>query len=296
MSAQSYPAQSPYCEHILDPAHAQDGRVTCACGRSSDVQWVTELGWLQARARWVADRVSSGEVWFDSRTGKPAEQPTAVPAASAGQRILYLLGGLSFITAVAVFVAVAWQDIGALGQLGVLWALALVAAVLAVRTRIALPGLANTLAVIASGIVFTSLITGTQFGLLPEWWMSESSFYPAACVGFVGMASVLAGSHWRISGWLLIGAPAMPAAAIILFQVNLRYYIGDRYDNGLAFIATSAAIIAIGVRIRMILNLDRPRYLNIASVYVFGQLLLAMVCFGQLASLASVATPAFLML
>ena len=284
MSAQSYPAKSPYCEHILDPANAHDGRVTCECGRSSDVAWVTELGWLQARAAWVADRVSSGEAWFDSRTGKPHEEVADVPPVNAGQRILYLLGGLSFITAVAVFVAVAWQDIGALGQVGVLWFLAAVAAALAVRTRIALPGLANTLAVISSGIVFVSLITGTQFGLLPDWWMSESSFYPAACVGFVGMASVLAGSHWRISGWLLIGAPAMPAAAIILFQVNLRYYIGDRYDNGLAFIATSAAIVAIGVRIRMILNLDSERFANIASVYVFGQLLLALVSLGQLAA------------
>lgn len=287
MTTQSYTAKSPYCEHSLDPHTAVDGWVTCPCGRKSDVRWVSELGWLQARGQWVGERVSAGEAWFDTRVSQAAPT-TAEPVntTSTGQRVLYLLGALSLITAVAVFVAVAWQDIGALGQALTLLAISAGCAVLAVRTRASLPGLANTVAVISSGVAFTGLITAPQFGLLPSWWLEQtSSFYAVGCIAFVGLLSVFAGTRTTLAGWLLIGAPAMVAFALIVMQVNATHYLADSYESAVAIVWYSAAIVAINVRIGLTLRLEEGRFLNVSRVYALGQLLIGLVLFGYLTRL-----------
>ena len=246
MTTQTYSAKSPYCEHTLDPSTAVDGWVTCPCGRKSDVRWVTELGWLQARGQWVGARVTAGEAWFDTRVSQTTPSTPPVSATSTGQRILYLLGGLSLITAVAVFVAVAWQDIGALGQALTLLAISAGCALIAVRTRNTLPGLANTLAVISSGVAFTGLITAPQFGLFPSWWLEQSSsFYPVLCIAVVGTLSVFAGVRTKLAGWLVIGAPAMAAFTLVLMQVNGTHYLADSYESAAAIVWYSAAIVAM---------------------------------------------------
>mgnify|MGYP006200032675 CR=1 FL=1 len=106
-----YLTQSPYCKHSLDPASAVDGWVTCECGHRSAVNWVNELGWLQARTAWVTDRIKASDPWFDSQRSSSA-QPVATEDSNEhhkvnpGQQVLYVLGGLSLIVAVAVFAAV----------------------------------------------------------------------------------------------------------------------------------------------------------------------------------------------
>ena len=217
-----YKAKSPYCEHVLDPETAVDGWVTCECGRRSDVRWVSELAWLQARGEWVADRVADGSVWFD--TSNPnAPQPIAQGAPgqeSLGQKALYALGGFSMVIAVVVFTAMSWGQLGAVGQLLSLLGITALFGALAIWSRSRLSGLAQTSAVLASSVLLVTGIAAPQFGLLPSRLSELDSGYPFAVVVFVGLVSLALGWRFRVAGWALV-APLLLAPAALIFTYGM---------------------------------------------------------------------------
>lgn len=198
-----YSAKSPYCDHILDPEKAVDGWVTCDCGRKSDVRWVSELGWLQTRADWVSERISKSEAWFDSRHQQSAQlQKVHKPA--SGQQLLYILGGISLVVAVAVFTAVAWERIGAYGQMVALLLVVAIASFVAIKSRENLLGLSNTSAIIATIVAGTGFLSAPHFGLVDESLANADSFYTTFVFKMLVIASFAAGYFTRIPGWTII--------------------------------------------------------------------------------------------
>ncbi|MEY2634860.1 MAG: hypothetical protein RIS75_800 [Actinomycetota bacterium] len=252
MTAQNnvYLTKSPYCDHILDPATAVDGWVTCPCGHRSAVNWVNELGWLQARTAWVTDRIKASEPWFDSQRFSSAQVSTtegheAAPRLNAGQQVLYILGGLSLIVAVVVFAAVAWERIGALGQAASLVVVTIIASLIAIKTKKSLVGLSNTAAIVATGVAATGLISAPLLGLFPEWWSDASSFYPLTITILVGGISFAAGLRTAIVGWQLMAAPTVFISSLLLTQSIVRENIGDSWVTGIAVVTITLAVLLL---------------------------------------------------
>lgn len=246
-SVNIYSTQSPYCEHILDPASAVDGWVMCECGHRSAVNWVNELGWLQARTAWVSDRIKASEPWFDSqRSVAPTVHATQTHEKSnPGQQVLYVLGGLSLIVAVAVFAAVAWERIGAMGQAGTLMVVTIVASLLAFKTKETLVGLSNTAAIVATGVAATGLISAPLLGLFPKWWSEASSFYPLTITILVGGISFYAGLKTKIAGWQFMAAPAVFVATLLLTQGIVRESLGGNWVISSLVITVSLAVLLL---------------------------------------------------
>lgn len=222
----SYIAKSPYCEHLLDPATAVDGWVTCECGRRSDVRWVRELGWLQARGEFVGDRVKAGDGWYNTNTSA-TPQPTEdrENRIQFGEQLLYVLGGLSIFVAVGVFAAVSWETLGAVGQAGTLVGLAVFAAAGAFWSRERLVGLASTLAILSTVVLGVMFFVAPRYGLLDESLLREDSWYSATVLFGLGLISAAAGLKSRITGWLLIFPAAAVVAAPLFIQAVLPNYV-----------------------------------------------------------------------
>lgn len=238
-----YVARSPYCEHELDPNTAVAGQVTCPCGRSSDARWVNELGWLQARAAWVAERITAGEAWWDTAAapGSPAKSEP-VTAESTGQRLLYILGGLSLVVAVGVFTAVSWQTLGPVGQGLALLTITLISGAIAWLTRSRLLGLANTMAVISSAVAALTLYAAPQFGLVPAALGDSSSWYPLTVTVGVGGLSLLIGLRSRLLGWAVLG----PLAVVVATGQFLGGILAERLSSEDWFSALSVLVLVLG--------------------------------------------------
>lgn len=233
-------AKSPYCQHELDPSKAKNGLVTCDCGRQTDVRWIQELGWLQARTQWVQERILNSDAWFDSRVQSAPSTAGPQTGASAGQRILYVLGGLSLIVAAIVFTAVAWERIGSFGQLLALLSVASISSFVAFKSREKLTGLSNTAAVVATAVVMTGFIAAPSFGLFPESWSNTESFYSAFVIYLVGGLSLVAGLKTRIVSWLAVGPLSLWIGTLALVEAPIQ----SRFQDD-AFIMVSYLIYSI---------------------------------------------------
>lgn len=212
-----YIAKSPYCEHQLDPASAVNDTVTCACGHKSDARWVAELGWLQARAAWVSERISKSDPWFEGEKVPSVEQEAPKKSVS-GQQLLYILGGISMVVAVAVFTAVAWERIGALGQLAALLLVVAVASFVAIKSKDSLVGLSNTSAVLATIVAGTGLLSAPEFGLINKALSHSDSIYTPSVLFVVALASFGAGYLTKIPGWTYVGLILMVPATFVFTE------------------------------------------------------------------------------
>ncbi|MGA0856779.1 MAG: SCO7613 C-terminal domain-containing membrane protein [Candidatus Nanopelagicales bacterium] len=239
-------AKSPYCQHELNPKNEKDGYVTCECGRKTDVRWVRELGWLQARTLWVQERILNSDPWFDSRIQSEPSEQKSEPRASAGQRILYVLGGLSLIVATVVFTAVAWERIGSIGQLLALLSVAGISTLIALKSRTTLLGLANTAAIVASAVVMTGLIAAPSFGLFPETWSDEQSFYSAGVIYLVGGLSLMAGLWSKIQSWLAVGVLSLWVGTLALVEAPLQSRFQDDEFIIVSYLAYSLIFMLFG--------------------------------------------------
>lgn len=241
-----YIAKSPYCTHELDPDKAKNGVVTCDCGRSTDVRWVRELGWLQARTLWVQERIIQSDAWFDSRVQSGPTKSESEPRVAAGQRILYILGGLSLIVAAVVFTAVAWERIGSIGQLLALLAVASISSFVAYRSRNTLTGLANTAAIVASAVVMTGLIAAPSFGLFPESWSNQDSFYSALVIFLVGGLSLFAGLKTGIQSWSSVGPLSLWVGTLALVEAPLQSRFQDDAFTMVSYLTYTIVFILFG--------------------------------------------------
>ena len=212
----------------LDPVlHDDAGMSTCRCGHRAYAGYLAEADSLDARLLWLTDRIRAGDPAPDPRLAVqyriwPPPQPADSAAGSAGARprqdhsveaILLGVGALLLVVAGAVFTAVVWARLGAISQAILAVAVTGGIGALAIALRSRLAGTAEALAAVAAGLALVDLLAAPTLGLVPEYWLSEPTLYPA--VALTGLAAVLLALHTRfgLRAWAWMGWLLLPAAA-----------------------------------------------------------------------------------
>lgn len=239
----------PQCRAAeLDPSRHDDaGMVTCPCGHRAYAGYIAEADSLAARSAWLADRVAAGDpapapdvqrayaVWGAPGMGAPAvgtpadpqrlaqagapgsEWPATAPHAPSGtpsaQTILLGVGALLLVISGAVFAAVVWDRLGALGQVALMLTATAVVGALAIRLRTRLSGTAEALAVVAAGLATVDLIAAPLLGLLPERWVTDPTVYPAIALGALGVGLLLLNARFGLRAWSWLGWSGLLVAA-----------------------------------------------------------------------------------
>jgi hypothetical protein len=219
----------------LDPtAHDGAGMVTCRCGHRAYAGYVAEADSLAARTSWLSDRVAAEDaappveiqhayaVWSPPGVGAPASPGGAGPlsppppprrGAPSAQTLLLGVGALLLVIAGAVFAAVVWDRLGAVGQVALMLTATAGVGALAIRLRARLEGTAEALAVVAAGLAAVDLIAAPMLGLLPEHWVTDPTLYPAIVVAALGAALLLLHRRFALRAWSWLGWAALLAAS-----------------------------------------------------------------------------------
>jgi hypothetical protein len=235
----------PHCQAAdLDPArHDDTGMVTCRCGHRAFAGYVAEADALSARSSWLVDRVVAGDpapapevqhayaIWsapgsatpgsagrdgHPGPPGHPGHPGAASRAAPSAQTLLLGVGALLLVIAGAVFAAVVWDRLGALGQVAVMLLATTGVGALAIRLRTHLAGTAEALAVVAAGLAAVDLLAAPMLGLLPERWITDPTVYPALALAGLGTALLLLHRRFTLRAWSWLGWLALLVGAACL--------------------------------------------------------------------------------
>ncbi len=249
-----YVARSPECEHLLDPTTAENGLVTCPCPHSYDVRWVEELGWLQARSEWVTSQMRAGKKWFDSRSQSISPVEAVSENKVSGSRVLYVLGGVSLVTAVAVFIAVSWRDLSAIGQLLIAVSAMVLSGFGAYRFRASLAGLANTCAAISTAVAALLLLELPNFGVVPESWNEASHPFSATALMLVAAVAWALGTHSRVLLWTTATIVLSAPTYVLLIQNVVPEMVNPRNTPALSMILGSVLMYSLYLLGRVVLK------------------------------------------
>ncbi len=217
----------------LDPGeHDSQGMTTCACGHRVYSGFVAEAEALSARLDWLGDRIRNGDpapepallaqyrVWPPPgprpSAGAAAPPPSAPGperrAAPSVQTVLLGVGALLLVVAGAIFAAVVWDRLGAVGQVTLMVGATVAVGALAVRLRRRLAGTAEALALVAAGLATVDLLAAPALGLLPEEWLTDPSLYPAIAMAGLGVTLLALHHRFRLRAWSWFGWAAIPVA------------------------------------------------------------------------------------
>jgi hypothetical protein len=208
--------------------------VTCQCGHRAYAGYLAEADSLAARSAWLVDRVAAGDpapapevqrayaIWSPPAEGVPASGPppghprpiSPTPrGAPSAQTILLGFGALLLVIAGAVFAAVVWDRLGAVGQVALMLTATAGVGALAIRLRTRLAGTAEALAVVAAGLATVDLIAAPLLGLLPERWVTDPTLYPAMALAGLGLALLLLHRRFGLRAWSWLGWLGLLAGA-----------------------------------------------------------------------------------
>jgi hypothetical protein len=199
--------------------------LTCVCGHRAYAGYVAEADSLAARSAWLDDRVAAGDpapepevrhayaIWgppsATATTAGPPIPPLMTPPAPRGtpsaQTLLLGIGALLLVISGAVFAAVVWDRLGAVGQVALMLTATAGVGALAIRLRTRLAGTAEALAVVAAGLATVDLIAAPLLGLLPERWVSDPTLYPALALAGLGGALLLLQRRFELRAWGWLG-------------------------------------------------------------------------------------------
>ena len=213
---------------------------TCRCGHRAYAGYVAEADSLSARSGWLAARIAAGDpapapelhqqyrIWSPPGPAHPvtggdrslprdtiqqppptalAAQPTGVgPSGTpSAQTVLLAVGALLLVIAGAVFAAVVWDRLGALGQVALMLVATFGVGALAIRLRRGLTGTAESLAAVAAGLAAVDVMAAPLLGLLPSRWVNDPTLYPAVALGALGVALLLLHRRFGLRAWSWLG-------------------------------------------------------------------------------------------
>lgn len=205
---------------------------TCECGHQAYAGFVAEADALAPRLAWLTDRIEAGDrapdpefalrfkVW--APPGEMMARPPGGAAPAAGlqrrpapsmQTILLGVGAMLLVVAGAVFAAVVWDRLGAVGQVILMVGATLGVGALAIRLRRRLAGTAEALAVVACGLAAVDVIAAPLLGLMPQEWITDPNLYPAIALGGLGGVLLLLHRRFKLRAWSWLGWGLMPIAA-----------------------------------------------------------------------------------
>lgn len=219
---------------------------TCPCGHRAYAGYVAEADSLAERSSWLADRIAAGDpapapelhreyrVWNPPGPAIPiavgeatavAGQPAAtaalgVPATPprtqgtpSAQTVLLAVGAFLLVVAGAVFAAVVWDRLGAVGQVALMLVATFGVGALAIRLRRGLIGTAESLAAVAAGLAAVDVMAAPLLGLLPSRWVNDPTLYPAVALGALGLGLLLLHRRFRLRAWSWLGWVGLLAGA-----------------------------------------------------------------------------------
>lgn len=219
---------------------------TCPCGHRAYAGYVAEADSLAARSGWLAERIAAGDpapapelhreyrVWNPpgsaipvrageamAVTGQPAAPaelrvPPLVPRTQGTpsvQTVLLAVGAFLLVVAGAVFAAVVWDRLGALGQVALMLVATFGVGALAIRLRRGLTGTAESLAAVAAGLAAIDVMAAPLLGLLPSHWVDDPTLYPAFALSALGLGLLLLHHRFRLRAWSWLGWVGLLAGA-----------------------------------------------------------------------------------
>jgi len=205
----------------LDPAATTDGFTACPrCGHHAATSYVAEALWLEqqdgllhARLDWVLARVVAG----DARVEPVAHPEPGAPAPARRpveiQTVLLSGGALLLIVAAVVFAAVAWDRLGAGGQVTVLVTLAAALSAAAHALRASYRSTAEALAAIAAGIAAVALLAAPRLGLGSDWMRERPDAWAGVAFALLTVLAVVLARASRLVAWRVTSVAALVAAA-----------------------------------------------------------------------------------
>ena len=241
----------PACSQaVLTPPADGDLAVCPACGHAAHAVLVAEAAWLRTererldrRLSWVEGRIAAGDttptdwrmpvpstgagprahagrpagdgspagVGTGSRPPRPPQQPR--PSMTA-QTLLLGGGALLLVIASIVFAAVAWDRLGAWGQLGLLTVVVGALASAGHGLRHSYRSTAETLAAIAAAVAAVGFVAAPRLGLGAQWMRDRDAAWGA--IAMVCVAALSAGFAWfsRLVAWRLAAIAAIVLAGL----------------------------------------------------------------------------------
>ena len=242
----------PRCGSDLEPG--PDGMVHCDCGLDAYAGYLQEAAYLDARLDWLRERVSEGAGPPDPATAQAYGVWTVAGSAAprvvhktSGQTWLVSIGAGLLVLAALVFVAVAWDVIGAWGQIGSLLALTITLAVASVLLRRRTHGTAEALAVVAISMGLISAVAAPALGALPRAWNDGSNLYHVMVFALAALWGVGLGNRFGLQAWIWIGWLLTPfVVGLALIQLT-DLFASDE------LLLTLSALVFLGVGLASLL-------------------------------------------
>ena len=219
-----------------------DGEVArCpVCGHEASTALVAEAAWLLteqarlvARLAWVQERIAAADVTGapgltgSAASGRPATtHPAARPGPTrpgptrpeqpplAAQTLLLGGGATLMVIAAVVFAAVAWDRIGAWGQLGLLAVVVAALSGAAHGLRHRFRATAETLAAIAAAVAAVGLVAAPRLGLGAAWMRERSWAWAGIALLAVAVLSLALRVVSGLAAWRVATVVALLAAAV----------------------------------------------------------------------------------
>ncbi|MEZ5184856.1 MAG: hypothetical protein R2720_03850 [Candidatus Nanopelagicales bacterium] len=266
----------PRCGADLEAGDmSPDGMLTCRCGHRVYAGYLREFQYVTGRRQWLWDRVVEQAGVPDPRTARDYGVWPSAMAATPGkpartgstQVLLVSLGAGLLMIAGIVFVAVAWEVIGPLGQMAALVLATLLAAAAAIGLRHRVPRTAEAIAVVAVGMFVILAAAAPAFEVLPPAWGDPDSWYTAIICAVVVAWGVGLGRWTGLITWTWIGWVGMPVLLqTLLAQTTGWWGSGQLWLTvaGTAYLVLSAGLVTIPV------SFDRVPRITAAALGLFA--------------------------
>lgn len=198
----------PDCGATLTPD--SDGMLNCTCGLHVYAGYALEYTYTSQREQWLRARIDEHAIKPDPALAHAYKVWTVAgtrpaPHKTSGQTWLVSIGAGLLVLAALVFVAVAWDVIGAWGQIGSLLALTISLGAAAILLRRRTHGTAEALAVVSMSVGLISAVAAPALGALPRAWDAGSNPYHLAVFIIVAAWGVVLGNHYGLRAWTWIG-------------------------------------------------------------------------------------------
>ncbi len=179
---------------------------------------------------------------------KPARPKRELPKLSPQQTLLAVAGAL-IVIALSIFLGTQFQEIGVLGQAGVILGLVAASAFGAIKSKKYFTIISNFFAVLSAMFLGAGLWAAAILGLFPESWASpvQTPYVPAVIL-VVGAYSFFMGKRFSIFGFSALAAPAVATSALVFSATYLANILAssspERSLAGIAMLAVSIGAFA----------------------------------------------------
>lgn len=239
------------------------GPATCGtCGHRAAAGLVAEAAFLLgeqskllARLTWVNERIAAGDLTTPTPFSAPAVGTAgpgrpgtpATPARGSTpvplQTVLLGIGALLLVVAAVVFAAVAWDRLGATGQLGLLTVVVGSLSAAAHGLRRSFRATAETLAAVAAAVAAVALVAAPRLGLGADWMQQDNALWITIALLTIAVLATGLGAVSRLVAWRVAVVVALAGAAVAGTIALAGEKVGEPAPLGIAAVAAISAVL-----------------------------------------------------